>query len=123
MKIRGFMAILLMASVIVMALYIVKTGEKSMIEEKVSSFDRAKHQLTETNMQSLERLITMYSAEHGALPRSLDDLRVLGPMTTGKKDAWSRDLKYERLSDLNFRLTSSGPDFRFGTEDDIVKEF
>ncbi len=94
-----------------------------MIEEKVSAFDRAKHQLTEVNMQSLERLITMYSAQHGALPKSLDDLSVLGPMTTGKKDAWSRELKYERISDLNFRLTSSGPDLRFGTEDDIVKEF
>jgi hypothetical protein len=35
-----------MASVIVLALYIVKTGEKGMIEEKVSAFDRAKHQLT-----------------------------------------------------------------------------
>jgi hypothetical protein len=65
----------------------------------------------------------MYSAQHGALPKSLDDLSVLGPMTTGKKDAWSRELKYERISDLNFRLTSSGPDLRFGTEDDIVKEF
>jgi hypothetical protein len=123
MKIRGFMAIFLMASVIVLALYIVKTGEKGMIEEKVSAFDRAKHQLTEVNMQSLERLITMYSAQHGALPKSLDDLSVLGPMTTGKKDAWSREFKYEGISDLNFRLTSSGPDLRFGTEDDIVKEF
>lgn len=123
MKIRGFMAILLMASVIVLALYIVKTGEKGMIEEKVSAFDRAKHQLTETNMISLERLITMYSAQHGALPKRLDDLSVLGPMTTGKKDAWSREFKYEGISDLNFRLTSSGPDLRFGTEDDIVKEF
>lgn len=123
MKIRGFMAILLMASVIVLALYIVKTGEKGMIEEKVSAFDRAKHQLTEVNMQSLERLITMYSAQHGDLPKSLDDLSVLGPMTTGKKDAWSREFKYEGISDLNFRLTSSGPDLRFGTEDDIVKEF
>ncbi len=112
-----------MASVIVLALYIVKTGEKGMIEEKVSAFDRAKHQLTEVNMQSLERLITMYSAQHGALPKSLDDLSVLGPMTTGKKDAWSREFKYEGISDLNFRLTSSGPDLRFGTEDDIVKEF
>ncbi|MGB2905897.1 MAG: hypothetical protein WBB73_02285 [Candidatus Aminicenantaceae bacterium] len=123
MKIRGFMAILLLVTVIVFVLYIVKTGEKGMLEERVDAFDRAKHQLTETNMQSLERLITMYSAERGALPRSLDDLSVLGPMTTGKKDAWSREIKFERISDMNFRLTSSGADLKFGTEDDIVKEY
>ncbi|MFA9454886.1 MAG: type II secretion system protein GspG [Candidatus Aminicenantaceae bacterium] len=123
MKFRGFMAILLLVTVIVFVLYIVKTGEKGMLEERVDAFDRAKHQLTETNMQSLERLITMYSAERGALPRSLDDLSVLGPMTTGKKDAWSNEIKYERISDMNFRLTSSGADLKFGTEDDIVKEY
>ena len=121
MQIRGFLAILLLVTVIVFVLYIVKTGEKGMLEENVSAFDRAKHQLTETNMQSLERLITMYTAQKGALPRSLDDLAVLGPMTTGKRDAWSNEIKYERISEMNFRLTSSGADFAFGTEDDIVK--
>lgn len=123
MKIRGFMAILLMVSVIVVFLYIVKTGEKAAIEEQVSAFDRAKHRLTETNMQSLERLITLYSANHGALPGSLKDLSPLGPMTTGKLDAWGREIKYERLSDLKFRLTSAAADGVFGTQDDIVKEF
>jgi hypothetical protein len=123
MKIRGFMAILLLSMVIVYFLYIVKTGEKSAVEETVSAFDRAKHHLTETNMKSLERLINLYAVEHGDFPARLDDLTGMGPMTTGKKDAWSMEIKYERISDLTFRLTSSGPDTRFGTEDDIVMEF
>ncbi len=123
MKIRGFMAILLMVSVIVVFLYVVKTGEKAAIEEKVSAFDRAKHRLTEANLQSLERLITLYAANHGALPANLKDLSPLGPMTTGKLDAWGREIKYERLSDLKFRLTSAADDGVFGTQDDIVKEF
>ena len=123
MQIRGFLAILLLAMVIVFFLYIVKTGQKSAVEETVDAFDRAKHHLTETNMKSLERLINLYAAEHGAFPSSLDDLSGMGPMTTGKKDAWSMDIKYERISGLKFRLTSSGPDCRFGSEDDIVMEF
>ena len=123
MRIRGFMVILLLVMVITYFLYIVKTGEKGAIEETVSAFDRAKHHLTETNMKSLERLVTLYTAEHGELPARLENLSSLGSMTTGTQDAWSRKFKYERLSDLKFRLTSSGADFKFGTEDDISMEF
>jgi hypothetical protein len=123
MRIRGFMVILLLVMVITFYLYIVKTGGEEAIQETVSAFDRAKHQLTETNMKTLERLITLYTADHGALPARLEDLSSLGPMTTGSKDAWGKKFKYERLSDLKFRLTSSGADFQFGTEDDISMEF
>ena len=123
MRFRGFMVILLLVMVITFYLYIVKTGEHEAIQETVSAFDRAKHQLTETNMKSLERLIILYTAEHGAFPARLEDVSSLGSMTTGNKDAWGRKFKYERLSDLKFRLTSSGADLQFGTEDDISKEF
>jgi hypothetical protein len=53
----------------------------------------------------------------------LDDIRFSAALTTGKWDAWGRKIKYERLSDENFRLTSAGFDGTFGTDDDIVKEY
>ncbi len=123
MRFRGFMVILLLVVVITYFLYIMKTGEQEAIQETVSAFDRAKHHLTETNMKSLERIITLYTADRGALPSRLEDLSSLGTMTTGIKDAWGTKFKYERTTDQNFRLTSAGADFKFGTEDDISLEF
>jgi len=38
-------------------------------------------------------------------------------------DAWGREIRYEKLSDSSFRLTSAGPDGQYETGDDIVKEY
>jgi hypothetical protein len=43
-------------------------------------------------------------------------------MFTGGFDAWGNVIRYEKLSDDNFELTSAGPDKMFDTEDDIIVE-
>lgn len=123
MKIRGFMAILLLATVIVFILYTVKTNETSQIEESISAFDRAKHRTTETNMMSLQRAIELFTATRGRLPKDLKEAMGGAPLTTGKWDGWGRDIRYEILGEDSFRLTSAGADGTFDTEDDIVKDF
>lgn len=123
MRIRGFMAILLLATVIVFYLYTMKTNETAQIEESISAFDRAKHRLTETNMMSLLKAVELFTATKGRTPRNLKEVFGRAPLTTGKQDGWGRDIKYEIIDDLSFRLTSAGADGAFGTEDDIVKEY
>jgi hypothetical protein len=38
-------------------------------------------------------------------------------------DAWGTKLKYTKLEDDHFELTSAGPDREFGTSDDITATF
>ena len=123
MKIRGFMAILLLSTVIVFVLYTMKTNETAQIEQSVQAFDRAKHHLTETNMMSLQRAIELFTATNSRVPRNLQEAFGRMPLTTGKQDGWGRDIQYVVINDFSFRLTSAGADGAFDTEDDIVKEF
>ncbi len=73
------------------------------------------------DLQRIFKAIGEYIGKNGRLPRSLDDLWTL------KKpdliDPWGQPYKYEpSLSDdSSFVLSSSGPDRKFGTKDDIVK--
>jgi hypothetical protein len=123
MKIRGFMAILLLTTVIVFFLYTMKTNETAQIEQSIGAFDRAKHRLTETNMSSLNKAVELFTATEGRVPKNLKEVFGQGPLTTGKHDGWGRDIKYEIIDEISFRLTSAGSDGAFGTEDDIVKEY
>ncbi len=123
MKIRGFMVIILLVALVVFFLYTIKSGGKKDIPEQIEAFSSAKQKLTETNISSLEKEILSYIVSYGTTPKSLDDIRFSPAITTGKWDAWGNKIKYERLSDENFRLTSSGHDGIFGTQDDIVKEY
>lgn len=123
MKIRGFMAIILLVAVVVFFLYTLKSGGNKDIPEQIAAFSSTKQKLTETNLSSLQKEVLSHIVSNGASPQSLDDIR-LGPgLTTGKWDAWGNKIKYERLSDENFRLTSAGHDGAFGTKDDIVSEY
>lgn len=123
MRIRGFMAVLLFAGVIGVALYLVKSGGVPKIRQDVETFSRAKVSLTETALQTLQRQVDNYIATRGATPPGLDALREAGPLTSGKQDAWGRNIRYERLSDSTYRLTSAGSDGKFDTEDDISREY
>jgi hypothetical protein len=123
MKIRGFMVIILLVGVVVFFLYTLKSGGNRDIPEQIEAFSSAKQKLTETNMSSLEKEIISYIVSNGTTPQSLDDIRISPALTTGKWDAWGNKIKYERLSDENFRLTSAGHDGAFGTDDDIVKDY
>lgn len=123
MKIRGFLAILMLAAVIVVALQFVKTGGTAKIQQDVGTFSRAKAMLTETNFKTLSRAIDTHQATQGEMPARLDDLGMSLPLTTGKQDGWGRVIRYEIISETSFRLTSAGPDGRFDTTDDIIKEY
>ncbi len=122
MRIRGLLIVLLLGMVVVYFIYFAKTGKKSLgyVETAVDAHARMSAELTRTNMATLARAIEFFTGTEGRLPDDLNDLakaRILGANTT---DAWSRPIKYEKLTDSSFRLTSSGQDGRFSTSDDIV---
>lgn len=123
MKVRGFLAVLLLAMVIVYFVLFVKTGGKENLRGQVERFGRAKAELTEVNMRQLARLVVADMAARGKPPASLKSLERTNPMAASSPDGWGRAFRYERLSDESFRLTSAGPDGSFGTADDIVKEY
>jgi len=123
MKIKGFLVILILVVVIVYFLYMVKSGGQKNIKQSIGAFSRAKTKLTRTNMGILQRAITSYIASHGQAPEGLDEVSLSYPITTGKLDAWGKEIRYEGLLGDKFRLTSAGGDKQFNTEDDIVIEY
>jgi hypothetical protein len=123
MNIRGFMVIIVLVAVVVFFLYTLKSGGNKDIPEQIEAFSSAKQKLTETNLSSLQKEILTHIISQGTAPKSLDEIRFSPVLTTGKWDGWGKEIKYERLSDENFRLTSAGHDGVFGTKDDIVSEY
>ncbi len=123
MKIRGMLIVVVLALVIVYAVYFTKTGGKSNIKVMVDKYAEAKIDLTKVNLATLERIVADRMASDGQAPADLRELARFQPMAASYPDAWGRVIRYERLSDSSFRLTSAGPDGEFGTDDDIVKEY
>lgn len=122
MKIRGFLAVLILAAVVVYFLWVARVGKDKVMEE-VRVFDKAKQQLTKTNMSSLAREIHSYIAMQGWAPKNIKELQTFQRVPLGTLDAWGIAIKYDRLTDEEFRLISAGPDRTFDTEDDISKEY
>jgi hypothetical protein len=122
MKIRGFLIVVVLALIVVYAVYFTKTGGKSNIKVMVDKYAEAKVDLTKVDLATLERIIVEKTASDGQAPADLNELRRFQPALTSR-DAWGRLIRYEKLSDSSFRLTSAGPDGEFGTADDIVKEY
>lgn len=120
MRIKGFLVILVLVVIIVFFIYYIGTGEKKIIKEQVDSFSKAKEKLTRTNMNTLKRALEAYAAKMGELPNKLNDLSLTVPISTGKMDGWGNEIKYEKISDLDFRLISAGADKTFDTDDDII---
>jgi len=120
MKIKGFFVILVLVAVIAFFIYYIGSGERKIIKDQMDSFSKAKEKITRTNMNNLKRAVDSYTAEKGSLPDTLQDMRLDIPITTGKLDAWGTEIKYKKLSDIEFRLTSAGSDRTFGTDDDII---
>ncbi len=121
MKIRGLLIVVILALIVVYAVYFAKTGGKSNLKVMVDQYAEAKIDLTKVDMDTLERIISERMASDGQAPAALEELRRFHPAMS-LRDAWGREIRYERLSDSSFRLTSAGPDGEFGTADDIVKE-
>lgn len=122
MKLRGFLAILILGAVVVYFLWVAKAGKDKVIYE-VKAFSQAKLQLTRANMASLAREVHSYIAMQGRYPKNLKELQEFRRLPLSTKDAWETAIKYERLSGESFRLISAGPDRAFDTEDDISNNY
>ncbi len=123
MRIKGFLAILLLVMVVVFFLYIVKTGKQEQLPGQIEAFSSMKDKLTRANLKTLEKEITYYIVQAGETPRVLDDLDRFHLISAAREDAWGKPIKYERLSEERFRLISAGKDKLFKTEDDIILEY
>ena len=122
MKIRGFLALLVLVVVVVYFIFFAKAGKKSYLEGTKDAYDRIRSELTETNMATLEKAINLFLATEGRAPADIKELWASRVLTGEAADAWGRDFKYERLSDSAFRITSAGQDGVFDTEDDLSLE-
>jgi len=123
MKIKGFLAVLLLVVVIVYFLYLVKGKKQERIVEQVQRFSNVKKQITEANLTALQKTITAYIAGQGRAPENLQELRLFNPTLSGKLDEWGTPIKYVKLSDISFRLISAGEDRTFNTPDDIILDY
>ena len=123
MKIRGLLIIVVLALIIVYAVYFMKTGDKSNVKVMVDRYAEAKADLTKVNLATLEKIIAERNAAEGHVPADIRELQRIQPMPISTVDAWGREIRYEKLSDAGFRLISAGADGQFGTGDDIVKEY
>jgi len=123
MRIKGFLAIILLVMVVVFFLYVIKAGKHEQLPGQIEAFDSMKAKLTRTNLKTLERVIISYIAQAGETPQTLKDLDRFHLIAAARVDAWGKAIKYERLSEARFRLVSAGKDRRFKTEDDITSEY
>ena len=120
MKIKGFLVIFLLVVILVFFLYVVKRDGKSRLEGQVDAFAEVKEETTRTNLSSLEKAIDIFIAQNGRIPDDLKEIQTFGRSVYVDTDSWGNKIKYEKISDANFRLISAGKDKTFNTDDDIV---
>ena len=123
MKIRGFLAVLVLGVAVVYFIFFAKTGGERGIETEVHHFVQTKIKLTEVNFETLARQIELFAADREGVPEDLRPLQRMRPLGSGLFDGWGREIRYQRLSESSFRLRSAGQDGVFETEDDIVKDY
>ncbi|MBP7705982.1 MAG: hypothetical protein KA243_01920 [Candidatus Aminicenantes bacterium] len=124
MKIRGALIGLVLAGIVVYAIFFTPAaGRKGGVEIMVDKYAESKVKLTAANLEALSREVLTFASEGEGLPESLKALRRFHPTAGSLPDAWGRAIRYEKLSDDAFRLTSAGPDGEFGTADDIAKDY
>jgi hypothetical protein len=123
MRAKGLMTAFVLVPAIVYLLWFTKTGKKTNLEMVVDRGLQAQAELTKVNMQSLQKIVLTYIANEGQTPKTLQDLRTAGLLMAGAVDAWGKSVRYERISDSSFRLTSTGKDGLIATADDIVLEY
>lgn len=123
MKGRGLFIVLILAALIVVGIMFFRTGDKSVIETQVDAYTDAKKDLTVVNMKTVSNEVLSFMSSEGRAPVDFREMRKLQRIPTVYLDAWGREIRYEKLSDSNFRLTSSGPDGAFETDDDIEQEY
>lgn len=122
MKFRGFLAIVIISVAVVYFLWVAKAGKDKVIED-VKAFSDSTLKLTQANMANMAKEIQAYMAMQGQVPSDINELQMLRRLPMGILDNWGTAIKYEKKSDEDFRLISAGPDRKFGTEDDITKDY
>ncbi len=123
MRIKGFLAILLLVMLVVFFLYVIKAGKHGQLPGQIEAFNSMKDKLTRTNLKTLERVIISHIAQKGETPQKLQDLDKFHLISAARVDAWGTIIKYKKLSETRFQLISAGKDRRFKTEDDITSEY
>ena len=71
---------------------------------------------TKKKMGELERWI---KKRNGYRPRNLKEVRIMSPAAPSQFDGWGVEFQYE-TDGVDYVLSSSGPDMKFGTSDDIT---
>jgi len=122
-KWKGIAAVIILGLALYYYLGLKGSKKTEEIVEQVEAFEETRENLTKVNMKTLERAITSFIASRGRTPTSLKELQVFRVMAAEKYDSWGTEIKYERLSDDDFRLTSAGKDKIFDTQDDIVVNY
>ncbi len=123
MRIKGFLAVLVLIAVGAYFIMTIKSKQVEGIEGQVDAFLSVKTDLTKTNMAALQRAVNIYIAQVGKNPETLQDLRRMQPMAAAQVDGWGKIIRYEMITEDRFRLTSAGPDGVFRTRDDIVMDY
>ncbi|MCQ0113047.1 type II secretion system protein GspG [Zhouia amylolytica] len=79
---------------------------------------------TKQEMAKMSNRLEKWHEEFGKYPTHLNELIGNSPIRQDwKKDAWNRDYQYSISNDgKGFIITSSGPDGKFETKDDITSE-
>jgi len=121
MKIRGFLAILVMTVAVIYFVLILRPGKggESAIKAEIEKFGRTRTEITKVNMGQLEKAVEIYVTAEGSVPADLKELFASRFVGGDASDAWGRPIRFQKLSDSGYRLTSAGPDGQFGTKDDI----
>lgn len=122
MRIRGFLVVIVLGVGIVYLLWMMKGG-KEQLPREVKAYSEMGLELTKVNMANLKTAIFIFTAEQGRTPKDLKELRAFSRQFGATLDSWGTAIKYERLSDENFRLISAGRDKIFNTSDDIFLEY
>ncbi len=126
MKTRGLLVVVLLAAAAVYFLYFAKLGSDSKggLEVMVDQYAETRIKLTRANLDALSREVLAFATGDQGLPEDMKQLQRARPgLGMGALDAWSRAIRYEKLSETSFRLRSAGPDGVFETADDIVKDY
>lgn len=120
MRIKGFLVIFLLVVIVVFFLFVARQGGKSQLEEQVKAFSDVREKTTRTNLTSLERAIDFFIAQNGRTPNDIREVQTFNRSIYVESDSWGNPIKYQRISDSNYRLISAGKDKTFDTEDDII---
>jgi len=122
MKIKGFVAVFIVACGVVFLIWMARTGKEKTLKE-AKAFDQTQRDLTIANMSALQGVIVSFIAQEGRTPNNLKELQTIHALIQASLDGWGTAIKYEKVSDENFRLISAGKDRTFGTSDDIIKDY